>query len=54
MKEAAYKGMERPVLKYGSSVWDPNYDGLKDELKKVQKLLQLGLYLGVIPLEKVA
>ena len=23
MKEAAYKGLVRPVLEYGSSVWDP-------------------------------
>ena len=23
MKEAAYKGMVRPILEYGSSVWDP-------------------------------
>ena len=23
VKEAAYKGLERPVLEYGSSVWDP-------------------------------
>ena len=32
MKEAAYKGIVRPVLEYGSSVWDPN----TDELEKVQ------------------
>ena len=37
MKEAAYKGMVHPALEYGSSVWDPHYDGLNDELKKVQK-----------------
>ena len=23
VKEAAYKGMIRPILEYGSSVWDP-------------------------------
>ena len=23
VKEAAYKGLMRPVLDYGSSVWDP-------------------------------
>ena len=36
MKEAAYKGMVRPALEYGSSVWDPHYDGLNDKLEKVQ------------------
>ena len=25
VKEAAYKGLVRPVLDYGSSVWDPCY-----------------------------
>ena len=37
MKEAAYKGMVHPILEYGSSVRDPHYDGLNDELEKVQK-----------------
>ena len=37
MEEAAYKGIVCPVLAYGSSVWDPHYDGLNDELEKVQK-----------------
>ena len=32
MKEAAYKGLVRPVLEYGSSVWDPH----THELEKVQ------------------
>ena len=36
MKEAAYKGMVRPILEYGSSVWDPHPDGLQEELEKVQ------------------
>ena len=36
MKEAAYKGMVRPILEYGSSVWDPNTDKLQEELEKVQ------------------
>ena len=36
MKEAAYKGLVRPVLKYGSSVWDPHTHDLQEELKKVQ------------------
>ena len=25
MKEAAYKGMVRPIMEYGSSDWDPYY-----------------------------
>ena len=36
MKEAAYKGMVRPTLQYGSSVWDPHPDKLQEELEKVQ------------------
>ena len=39
VKEAAYKGLVRPVLEYeyGSSVWDPNTHGLQEEeLEKVQ------------------
>ena len=36
MKEAAYKGMVRPFLEYGSSVWDPHPDKLQKELEKVQ------------------
>ena len=36
MKEAA-KGMVRPILEYGSSVWDPYTDKLQEELDfKVQ------------------
>ena len=35
MKDAAYKGMVRPILEYGSSVWDPHPDKLQ-ELEKVQ------------------
>ena len=34
--EAAYKGMVRPILEYGSSVWDPHPDKLQEELEKVQ------------------
>ena len=34
MKEAAYKGLVRPVLEYGSSVWDPHTHGLQEELEK--------------------
>ena len=36
MKESAYKGMVRPVLEYGSSIWDPHTDKLQEELEKVQ------------------
>ena len=36
MKEAAYKGMVRLFLEYGSSVWDPHPDKLQEELEKVQ------------------
>ena len=36
MKEAAYKRLVRPVLEYGSSVWDPHTHGLQEELEKVQ------------------
>ena len=32
----AYKGMVRPILEYGSSVWDPHPDKLQKELEKVQ------------------
>ena len=36
VKEAAYKGMVRPILEYGSLVWDPHTDKLQEELEKVQ------------------
>ena len=36
MKEAAYKGMVRPILAYGSSICDPHPDKLQEELEKVQ------------------
>ena len=36
VKEAAYKGMVRPILEYGSSVWDSHTDKLQEELEKVQ------------------
>ena len=36
VKESAYKGMVRPILEYGSSVWDPYTLGFQDELEKVQ------------------
>ena len=37
VKEAAYKGLVRPVLDYGSSVWDPPSVVLQEELESVQK-----------------
>ena len=37
VKEAAYKGMVRPILEYGSSVLEPHPDKLQVELEKVQK-----------------
>ena len=36
MKEAAYKCMVRPILEYGSSIWDPHTDKLQEELEMVQ------------------
>ena len=36
VKETAYKGLMRPVLEYGSSVWDHHTHGLQKELEKVQ------------------
>ena len=37
VKEAAYKGLVRPVLDYGSSVWDPSGVVLQEDLESVQK-----------------
>ena len=37
VKEAAYKGLVRPVLEYGSSVWDLPCVVLQEELVSVQK-----------------
>ena len=37
VKEAAYKGLVRPVLDYGSSVWGPPGVVLQEELESVQK-----------------
>ena len=38
VREAAYKGLVRPILECGtSSVWDPHYEGLIGDLEKVQK-----------------
>ena len=37
VKEVAYKGLVRPVLDYGSSVWDAPVVVLQEELESVQK-----------------
>ena len=37
VKEVAYKGLVRPVLDYGSSVWDPPGVVLQEELESLQK-----------------
>ena len=37
VKESAYRGLVRPILEYGSSVWDPQSILLQDELEKVRK-----------------
>ena len=42
VKEAAYKGMVRPILEYGSSVWDPILISFKKNLKRF-KIVRQGL-----------
>ena len=37
VKEAAYKGLVRPGLDYGSLVWEPPGEVLQEELESVQK-----------------
>ena len=41
VKEAAYTGLVRPVLDYGSSVCDPQGVILNEELESVQKRFQI-------------
>ena len=36
VKEAAYKGLVRPILEYSGSVWDPSGVSFQNELDKVQ------------------
>ena len=36
VKEAAYRGLVRPILEYGSCVWDPEGVVLQQEIEKVQ------------------
>ena len=36
VKEAAYRGLVRPVLEYGGCVWDPQGMVLQQEIEKVQ------------------
>ena len=41
VKEAAYKGMVRPILEYGSSVWDPYIDELRKNYKMFKMVPQV-------------
>ena len=36
-KERAYKALVRPIVEYGSTVWDPKQKDLKDAVEKVQR-----------------
>ena len=36
VKEAAYRGLVRPILEFGSCVWDPQGVVLQQEIEKVQ------------------
>ena len=42
VRKAAYKGLVKPILEYGSSVWDPHYEDLKMIWRKC-KSVRLGL-----------
>ena len=48
VKEAAYKGLVRPVLDYGSSVWDPPGVVLQEELESVITVMKLGVWLAFL------
>ena len=37
VKKVSYKSLVRPILEYGSSVWDPHCNGLNGELENLQK-----------------
>ena len=39
VKEAAYKRLVRPVLEYGSSVWDPHTHGLQEEQNRAARFV---------------
>ena len=43
VREAAYNVLVRPILEFGSSVWDPHYGGLIDDLDNVQMRAARGL-----------
>ena len=43
VKEAAYKGLVRPVLEYGSSVWDPHTKSLQEELERRNRSVPIDL-----------
>ena len=38
VKETAYRGLVRPILEYGSCVWDPQCVVLEQEIEKVQNM----------------
>ena len=38
VKEAAYRGLVRPILEYGSYVWDPQGVVLQQKIEKVQNM----------------
>ena len=37
VKESAYKGLIRPILEYGSSIWDPKVYFFKKNLRRFRK-----------------
>ena len=48
VKEAAYKGLVRPILEYGSCVWDLQGMVLQQETEKKFRIGLLGLLLAII------